>query len=325
MTKLDLGNANNDKIEEMNLIPLRSYACQKVRNNADWYLSCVDCPGGCKVGTRVKDILDGETKPSVTQTEKFNARMNKTLEARFQEAMKHPNPKQWLVDSGYYSTLESADTQIRKWKRKKKYGDHWDGPPAHEIQRERAMKTVEKIFEGADTVEEASIRFLQNQRPDIVIRNVFGKAYDWCKKYPEMLEKYPVMNKVGKFINKKEYHNLTAAEVLAMITGNKPEENDEVSVEDYLKELEETASVEETENIPEETKSEFVETQNSNVIQDDSLVLRREFGRKKQELRSRLNDIRKRIAELSEQEKAISHQIVLLDGAAELFNMRPTA
>ena len=54
-----------EKIENLNLVALRKYACPKINNQKDWYLKCVDCKGlsGCPAGKRALEIMETQTKP----------------------------------------------------------------------------------------------------------------------------------------------------------------------------------------------------------------------------------------------------------------------
>ena len=54
-----------EKIENLNLVALRKYACPKINKQKDWYLKCVDCKGlnGCPAGKRALEIMETQTKP----------------------------------------------------------------------------------------------------------------------------------------------------------------------------------------------------------------------------------------------------------------------
>lgn len=92
----------NEKIEDLNLIALRKYACPKVSSQKDWYMNCLECKGGCSVGKRVADILDKETEP---------------LDSIFEKAIKERDPINWLLQKGYYTSKGSAINNLNRWKR----------------------------------------------------------------------------------------------------------------------------------------------------------------------------------------------------------------
>ena len=336
MTKIDLGNTNNEKIEELNLIALRKYACAKVNNQKEWYLRCLECPSieDCSCGKRVRDILETQTKPE-SQIEKFENRMEKTVDHRIEEALTRPYPAQWLVAQGYYSTLESAKSQIRKYNTR--HGTFGTSPAATAtIQRCRDM--IEKIFGDTNDMDVIVDRFFRSSRPNSKVNSIFSTVYRWRRSYPDLVEKYPMISDLAQVLNNRKYTLFpgTVKEYLEEMEMNNKHEEDEVSIEDFLNETEEQTAVDYSSNpdgelveIPKpakETKDPILRAETTPAVKpfsDNQLVLQKEFGRKRLEIRKRLHYIQTQFESLDKERVELLCKLESLDKAAELFGMRP--
>lgn len=333
MTKTDLGNANNEKIEDLNLVALRKYACAKVNGQSDWYMKCVDCGSGCSVGKRVQDILEKDTSP--------NMHMVADSDTKFEEALKHDDPAQWLFENHYYSSRDSAAAQIRKYKyrngiktnnsdviRRRNILNSQKGAEKRVLEMRR---NIIQMFENTNTDEEKIAAILRVTKPTTLSSTIYGKAYRWAKDYPDLEERFHFFKPMKWFGISENYH-LTVEQLKEKILGKEQPEEDEVSVEDFLKEEEPAPEIPVNKEM--EAKKEMLKNFTESNEQaphagpvspgSTQLVLRSEFGRKKQELRKRIGYIEGEIEKMSKQKAELTRQMSLLDQTAELFGMRST-
>lgn len=237
----------NEKIENLNLIALRKYACAKINSQKDWYLKCVECPGldSCRAGKRAVEIIENDTKPSEKKIPESSV--------RFVEALKHPDPAQWLFDNGYYDKKWRANDALKKWRKNhESLEDFIDGfKRAGMTKAEHAKARIEKFFEGCDSEEELLKRFMADT-PDSLTSAVISRIYDWQKKYPKLIGKHPEC----KSLMRKMYSaqekgvsgykkGISLQEVYNKCFGKTDEE--EVSVEDFLSEMENEPATDVTE------------------------------------------------------------------------------
>ena len=228
----------NEKIENLNLIALRKYACAKINSQKDWYLKCVECPGldSCRAGKRAVEIIENDTKPSEKKIPESSV--------KFVEALKHPDPAQWLFDNGYYDKKWRANDALKKWRKNhENLEDFIDGFKRAGITKaENAKARIEKFFEGCNSEEELLKRFMADT-PDSLTSAVISRIYDWQKKYPKLIGKHPecksLMRKMYSAQAKGESgykKGVSLQEVYNKYFGEADEE--EVSVEDFLSEME---------------------------------------------------------------------------------------
>ena len=309
MNKTDLGNSLNEKIEDLNLIALRKYACPKVSGQTEWYLKCLECPGleDCACGRRVRDILEDQTAPNPSLS----------WEERVEEAFKRGNPAQWLVNQGYYSSIESAKAQIRKYNQK--YGLAGVTPQSRATV-ERTMDRLRRIFDGADTMEEILTRYFENIRQESKVSSLFSAVYRWCRTYPEMAKKYPLMRELALMLDGEPYKTFsgTVAEYRAAMKGDSAmqnNENDQVSIDDFLKETAAELTRKESAPVMAEPvlKAEAPAKADPPAGQE---AVRSEFQKKKTEYLRKLAEVEALRAELT-------RKIKLLDETAALFGLRP--
>lgn len=297
----------NEKIEDLNLIALRNYACPKVSHSNEWYLKCLDCRqlADCRVGKRAAGILENmtvssEKKELTKQLDIFEASANMTkFTKKYVEALRTDDPIGYLVENGYVKNKWRARYYLTKW-----LSDHPEikvDIPYNSINGEKiscasngkrqSKLRLEKLFEvfgDAATPEEMRDRY----KAEFGTLPGFGVVYRWVKKYPDLAKKYP-LNAFARLLNKKYL-----AKKEELVENDPVEEDDEISVDDFLK----------------EASAESVAYQET---ADD--VLKKEFERKRDEMLKRKTDINKQIEELNVEKKTIDDQLKLLVESAKLF------
>ena len=321
----------HDPFSELNLIALRKYACVSAdeRKN-EWYLECIGCEKNatCKVGQRVEKLLDEKTNPGKSQVQKFEEKLGKKKDMdfrkRFEEALKHDDPYQWLASQGYYKDRDSAGSSVASWcnthkdkELRKKYSDIYakrfqNGP---KIQIMETRNTIECIFRTRDP-EDRALGVLQGTDRKYKLQSVMSKVYSWARKYPDLNEKYGLY-KIG-------------GEISAIMTANK----DCVTVGDFLDKLEkkEDEPAEPGKQPDEMTLEEFLDE----AIEDSGkpeivtpLItpaqenLRVQFSNKRQELLQQVRQITMDIYNLQAKQKNLQDQLHILDRAAAIFGMAP--
>lgn len=319
MTKLDLGNSTNDKIENLNLLALRKYACPKVNHEKDWYLKCLECPSvsACKVGKRATDIVENETKPDSKEAPvESNA-------SRFYLAMKTDDPVKYLMDKGYYQIAWRARAALKQWlKRNPNWEQEYAGLNHFQksglTKRNATRDYVKSFLEGCDNERELLFR-IARETPDTTISALPSRLYKWRKSYPEVCKTHPELSNLARILRTYSDLHDTCEEAYKVLYGDK---NDEISVEDFLKE---TNTEEEPVKEPEKPATDVEEVPVQAASSPSAIeVIRTEFGRKKQELRKRLDYIRDQINTLMHVREEVAEQMELLDKTAELFGMRST-
>ena len=267
MTKKDLGNATNEKIEDLNLIALRKYACPKINAQKDWYLKCMECQGleSCRVGKRAIDIIESETKPK-TQIEKFDERMLKTIEAKertprnavYFDALRTDDPVGYVFEHLGYKTRGDAKSKLIRFLKGHNIPTDFKTSRQRSLENllmaatsktERVRKRMIDIFEGAKTTEEKMWRFLTSEKENGSKASGNGmsvKLYKYAKDFTDLDAKYDFRS-VGRVLAKVENSKLFVDELLKKYFPNgAPEkelpepatDDDQVSLEDFLKENE---------------------------------------------------------------------------------------
>lgn len=324
-----LPETHEEKIEDLNLIALRKYACAKVSNSKEWYLKCLECTGidDCSCGRRVRDILENVTKP-VENFEPYGRLEDKN--EVFLTAWKTGDPLHYLVDHGHYKTIGSAGNSLSKWVKKTglvseaEYHEYCartlkeSGRKAGEKMTEKARKTVRDIFGDAKTDDEKRLAILRTSSSDTKVKVLYNKALAWAKQYKDLEQELRFADACKVFGTAENKHK-TVAEFLAEIH-SEPEE-DEISLDEFLNET----ATDEAVDIPEEPK-----VQPENVVDDAKLILQREFTNKRKAVGAEIGFIADRISKLLEEkekllirQEELLDQIKILDSAAEMFGMHP--
>lgn len=304
-----------DKIENLNLVALRSYACAKVNGQKDWYLKCLECPelADCKVGQRAHDILENETTPAKTATSE-----------RFLEAAKHPDPAKWLYENGYYDKQWRANDA---WKQHlvrtngdvpKYAGEKYNTGP---LLRERAINRIKSLMSDNPDEKELFARILK-EKPELTSSSVNSRLYQWAREYPDIIEKYPQVNSLCRMINRFAKNKKPAKEAYDALFGADAEpEEDEVSIEDFLNET--TTEPEQPEPIKDEQEPDPEQSSGDISPSPEQLVLQKEFTRKRVDLKFGLAHIQQAFEALDKERADILSKLEALDKTAELFGMRP--
>lgn len=308
-----------DKIENLNLVALRSYACAKVNGQKDWYLKCLECPqlADCKVGQRAHDILENETTPV---SEKPNP--NKYSTERFIEASKHPEPAKWLYENGYYDKRWRANAAWKKWS--ESHPDNGMLDPRKRSAMTKSVNTKNHIHEliNANSDEKTLLSsILAESAPKIQASSIISRLYDWIKKYPDIFEGNQVVKSLCSMMGPYGKKGRPAQEAYDDLFGTDAEpEEDEVSIEDFLKET--TTEPEPPEPAKDEPKPDPKPSSGDITPSPEQLVLQKEFTRKRVELRFRLERIQQAFEALDGERTDILAKLEALDKTAELFGMR---
>lgn len=317
-----------DKIENLNLIALRKYACPKINSQKDWYLKCVECDylNDCKVGKRAVEIIESETKP-LTEPEV----PEKNNHDRFIEAAKQPDPAKWLFENGYYSKRWRANDAWKKWvshhggtipEPRDGRGGNNNGP----LLREKARERVRELIAGNPDEKEMLERILEKS-PNLTASSVSSRLYTWLRDYSDILGDYPPVHSLSKKMSAFAKKKKTAKEAYDSMFGNDQpaEKEDEVSLEDFLKETEEPSEPA-TDEEPAPVSGDKSEEAPAEVTPTpEQLVIQKQFGLKKQILRKRIGYLQDEISKLTDEAAKIQAQMDILDAAAELFGMRPAS
>ena len=218
---------------------LQVYACSKVRNAKDWLMKCADCKN-CPVGKKAEELLDKETAPVV-------AAEKETAASRIEQALKQDDPAGWLVSKGYYTYRKSALEALRRYNRGlfspngRGAGNRSGLKKGPISNKNMARDRVVTIFNSAKTLDESVINFLKAQKPDKTIGSLDTKLYQWKIKYPDLVEKYPFLAKTAAYLSKMEFEEMTVTELLQKLSPEESKENeeDEVSLDEFLDEVEE--------------------------------------------------------------------------------------
>ena len=264
--------AINERIEDLNLISLRKYACPKIQSQNDWYLKCIECLGrdGCPAGKRAIEIIETQTKPEQkTQVQKFNDRLQKTLDMvrtssrsqKFVDAFEKggDDPAEYLYRTCGYPTKWRARDALKKWLNSHgltlEDAEMLKNSPNHRVlvntinshkgadaRTLKARENIKHLFEGLTTKEEKIRVILENETKEATtghtIRNRMG---NWKTKYPDLFGKYD-LQEIYRDFTAASVQKLTLSELKDhFLTKDSPaetEEDDEVSIEDFLAEAE---------------------------------------------------------------------------------------
>ena len=239
---------NIDTIDE-----LKPYACTMAIAKKDWSLACVDCKNKdtCACGSRVNDILEKETKSNLNRSTKATAALVEKTRNRIRQAFGPDvkDPIKWVLDHGSCATRANACTIIGHWI--KHYPDL-----AQELNMKERYDAC-KYASGSvckTNVEAARLRVRLAFGPDVkdpiewVLNNTGVKDREiacvtirkWIKLYPDLV----------KELNMEERYNAckkNRSNKSIDIPKEEPKaKEDEVSIEDFLEEVEDQPNVETT-------------------------------------------------------------------------------
>lgn len=314
--------AINERIEDLNLIALRKYACPKIQSQNDWYLKCIECLGrdGCPAGKRAIELIESQTKPEQkSQTEKFNDRLRKTLDlarksgrsSKFIDAIEKggDDPAEYLFNLGGYPTKWRARDALKKWLNNhglsvtevaalsdgsRMQVNKVNSKKAADSRTLKARDNITRLFEGLTTKEEKIKAILDHEEKDTntghTIRNRMG---NWKSKYSDLFDKYGLQEVYREFIPNAVQHMTVPELRKRFLQESVADEDDEVSIEDFLAESEEPEKQEETAPSAEPKKEEemiatpptsmyrtWSEEVNSLVNYSTDLLLREQFDSK---------------------------------------------
>lgn len=358
MMKKDLGNTNGEKIENLNLVALRKYACNKINNQKDWYLRCLECQGldSCSAGKRAVEIIEKETSPK-EKKERPNP-----LGEKFKEALTHDDPAGWLYRNGYFDKRWRANDAIKKYCANHSIAKKTTSEvtaTAVEKRMKAAKEHAFEIIDGSNSEEEILRKIIKNN-PNTKSSGIYGKLYDWCRKY-DLKNKDQAMSLARKLCNlakrddsgqRKGLSIQEAYEALFAENEESADEEDNVSIADFLKEsssgdnnegncspsseeneaavnTDSTVIIKQKEDNAEIVKNLIMEENKKtaeaiNTAENNQKILQTEFGKKKQELRRRFEFVGEQINKLQFLKDDLKKRIDILDQAAELFGMRST-
>ena len=318
----------NEKINNLNLVSLRKYACAKVSGEKEWYLKCLECSGvdDCSCGRRARDILESQTKPG--KREKGMPDNN-----IFLKAWKSGNPKEWLVQNGFYGTPGSAANAFRTWIKKTGMISEEDlkknrgalcsdgGKKSGEIAVQKARKRVADIFDGTSDYRSKQIAVLNSMSPNSKCKAAYTNTQRWSVIYPDLEERYRFKDPCRIFGLRKNM-NRSVEDMLNELSSEPASEEDEVSVEDFLNETETDIPEKAAEPVREQPKPTTDAAEEHVDASPSKEVLRYEFGKKRLEFLNRLKKLEEAKKLIDEEVEDLKRQIGLLDQTAEIFGMR---
>lgn len=345
-----------EKIKDLNLIALRKYACPKIQSQNDWYLKCIECKGldGCPAGKRAIELIESQTKPEQkSQTEKFNERLQKTLSiAKTNSRNKNiieaiekggDDPGAYLYNLGGYPSKWRARDTIKQWLKRHGFsitdisgmGDQRHIKKAEALKKaadsrtRKARASIEKLFENTTTKEEKIRVILENESKDTntghTIRN---RLYNWSVTYPDLYEKYG-LKEVYKEFSSKMNQRLTVPELKIQLL-HEPvitEEDDEISIEDFLAESEaeesnnvETPDPEQT--VEEEKEKARNEELNTLVNYSTDILMTEQFTMRINASRKEYREATEQIEKWTAYRNKIERDINTLHAAMELLGLK---
>lgn len=264
----------NEKIDNISdLASLKRYACQRYKYQREWYMNCFECASRktCKAGQRAIVIMDNETKA--------------------------PEPEKKEV-----TPVENAEMKKRQ--------------------------DIIRIFEQEDPVK-ALLESSGNVKP----QSVYLKINTLRKQFPDLEEKYHMLEKV-RFLWRKPYDSMRVPDILAALYPNagkeaeqksepvqpvpepKPEpqkyksgvtlmheqqlsgkdtDGDEISLEDFLNEIDDTEEACEMSEAPK--KEEKTMAKNGGDISETDALM--------EKLKAEKKNCEARIAEIEHQMEAV--------------------
>lgn len=316
---------------ELNLVALRKFACENVRNNKDWFLKCLDCEKLpiCGTGKRARDILETNTVPKGAEkieVDSFQKRL-KELEkelkdrpdsARYFEAFKTDDPVQYFVDKGYYTQKWRCRDMLKKWLGRHNIpydpailGGAVPGKVSvGEVLRTSAHDSLLDIFGDAKTIKELEERYIaaKGKLPH------FTLVYKWARLYPDIGEKYPI-KEWGRKLNadcneEKDENEMTELDIDKETQST---DDDEISVEDFLSETEEPKDV---------AAIDVASMHPTSIVSDSTFGLdsmKAQFLAKAATIESESKKIDEQILELQKKKLLFDEEIDLLNKTAKLF------
>ena len=311
----------NEKIKNLNLVSLRKYACAKVNSEKEWFMKCLECKGidDCSCGKRVRDILESRTKPVEDLSSK---------DRMFLKAWESGNPKEWLVRNGFYGTEGSASNAFHIWVKKTGMISEEDlkknhselcsnnGKKAAEIAVLKARQHITDIFSGTMDERSKRLAILNSMKPESLCKVAYTNTQRWSVTYPDLEERFRFKDACRIFgfsANKQK----TVRDMLDELS-SEPAEEDEVSVDDFLKETDipEESVEQEPPKPATDEKTEAVEPSSAQE------TLRYEFGKKRLEFLGRLKKLEEAKKLIDEEAEELKRQIDILDKTAEMFGMK---
>lgn len=357
-----------EKIKDLNLIALRKYACPKIQSQNDWYLKCIECKGldGCPAGKRAIELIESQTKPEQkSQTEKFNERLQKTL-AIAKTSSRNKNiieaiekggddPGAYLYNLGGYPSKWRARDTVKQWLKRHGFsitdisgmGDQRHIKKVEAIKKaadSRTMKAranIEKLFENTTTKEEKIRVILENETKDTITgHTIRNRLYNWSVTYPDLYEKYG-LKEVYKEFSSKTNQRLTVSglkiqllhePVMTKTAESEKEEDDEISIEDFLaeSEAEESNNVETPATVipdPEQTAEEEKEKArneelNTLVNYSTDILMTEQFTMRINASRKEYREATEQIEKWTAYRNKIERDINTLHAAMELLGLK---
>lgn len=355
MDKKELGATNNDKIENLNLVALRKYACPKISSQKDWYLKCVDCKGldGCPAGKRALAILEEQTK-SENPVKIIRLKKDKRREPLI-KALESKDPVQYLLDKGMYGGVRwRAVDALKKFKTTYDIPDN--GAFRFEVytndasltlksgpveQRKRAMDKISGILNGVQTVQQLMEYFARNE-PTTLAVSLNSRLYDWVRNYPDICgpKKAILVETARSLMNaaRQSGKNPSVAEAYTITFGDIPpvepaKDDEEVSVEDFLKETAEATPEPEEDtkqDVPPEKPVKVISCDMAKREKEEQDILLKQFSKKRKTIKASLAILDEDLAKIYEalettrvKQATLNRQLEILDETARMFGMFP--
>lgn len=342
-------------IASMGIEELKAYACPKsLQHKNDWYMVCISCAGlsTCKIGRRVVEILEQTTKPEelVSPIDKFNARIQKTVKTEsshspvvhnggnnryalvgkqaYITALAQPDPIGYIAEKNGTSR-ESASRRLHKWKLQYPdvpIPDKNENMPTHkdnEYIRKRKEETRQK-FIAAATYSKGPLLYMEEILGYSSATRSKELLKRWAAKYSDIEAQYHIFDWLKAHKNdgcKKPGRKAKDKEQDQSMEVAKPEE---ISIQDFLKEVDDGSEEKQEENIETEDPVSMHPTSmiSENIIKSDSfnkIAACTIFSEKRKEFINELDYINTQIELLQKQKTEIYENLKTLDAAAKII------
>lgn len=276
------------KIPEMDLEQIKTMMCPISGGD---HLKCVDCKSikTCQAGQRVVVLLDQETKSKRMENLKigYEKRRNEARNRAIQAA-KADDPVQWVVENTNCSR-KSALQKLLNWK--KDFPDVMAGYEQKKYQNYQRDKTREKLINAINSGDPIRYYQVHGNTPRKRALKIINNGLE---RYPDIKEMY---DKAGW-----------------------GKEEDEVSIEDFLDDLEapETAAEQPSEVGVEEMP---IEEEKPVKTENKAEDMHGAFLGKYNELIRIRNDVKKQMSELEDRLKWVQENLEALEKVANLFDL----
>lgn len=275
------------KIEEMDIEELKKYLCMKNYQKPE---KCFDCPGinTCKAGQRAVVLLDAKQREEVEESKStYNDARKERIREKFLEVLSKDNMTDFLVESEGL-TRASARAKMIYWKNQ-----------FPEIASEHGF--AEKF--AAERRQQSETEYNKGLRQEGIERYKEAMAHDDPIKF--VMSKYGIDR--GQSIAKLSGWRNRYKDIDIHMEEQQVDNNDEVSVEDFLKEVESHAGITSEEKQPDEETASEQKGERINACGIPAVLVDKanEIGRAMDKIKQQIDTMKQRYDELKKAQDAV--------------------